>query len=64
MKNQSSLCGWGLDDAEWNAYSTGCGQMFVFNDEGPAQNGFKFCPYCGAEIHEHVTNEPEVDDDD
>lgn len=35
------------DDGIWN---TTCKKQFVFNDDGPHENGFKFCPYCGKPL--------------
>ena len=41
-------CEWTEDeDGYWD---TGCGELFQFNDDGPAENRFKFCPYCGGEL--------------
>jgi len=31
---------------------SGCGELFIFNDGGPFDNGFVFCPYCGKKIEE------------
>lgn len=44
-------CRWGDDDDEgiWNAE---CGELFQFYADGPIENGFKFCPYCGKELCE------------
>lgn len=44
----SNSCTWESDDdGIWN---TACGQAFLFNDDGPTANGFKFCPYCGRPL--------------
>lgn len=45
-------CIWKYDDPddENNAYATSCNNYFQFNDGGPTENGFKFCPYCGKEL--------------
>lgn len=40
-------CEWKYDDEAWN---TGCKTYFIFNEEGPAENGFEFCPFCGGHI--------------
>lgn len=53
-KNQSMTskcaanCAWSAN--EDGAYETTCGNIFEFNADGPTENGFKFCPYCGASI--------------
>jgi hypothetical protein len=43
-------CEWTPDgdgNSDWN---TGCKKLFEFSDEGPAENGFEFCPFCGGAI--------------
>lgn len=41
-------CAWTVEeDGLWN---TGCGNAFLFEVEGPHENGFKFCPYCGKPL--------------
>ena len=43
-------CTWQPDeDGTW---SSQCGLAFVFNEQGPKENHFKFCPKCGKEIVE------------
>ena len=34
------------------AWGTACGEVFVMAEGTPSQNGYKFCPSCGREIHE------------
>lgn len=41
-------CEWKPDDD--NNFDTGCKNRFVFIDEGPIENGFEFCPYCGNRL--------------
>jgi len=44
------VCQWrdpGEDDSEWQ---TGCGKGWTFIDDGPVENGVKFCPYCGKPL--------------
>ena len=31
---------------------TSCGQGFQFTNDGPTENGFGFCPYCGGQLEE------------
>jgi hypothetical protein len=57
-------CGGGMSDkkCEWREdgdgnWATGCDSMFTFTDAGPAENEFKFCPYCGGRLH--IKNEPD-----
>lgn len=42
-------CEWQYD--EWhNNWNTGCGEAHVFIADGPRQNGYKYCPYCGGKL--------------
>ena len=42
-------CIWEEDDS--GSYHAQCNkQVFQFNDYGPHENGFKFCPYCGKPL--------------
>ncbi len=43
-------------------YPSDCGYEFCFEEGGPVENGFKWCPKCGG----HITYIPlpkEVDDE-
>ena len=41
-------CKWAEDaDGIWE---TACCHSYEFIDDGPAENGAKFCPYCGSKI--------------
>lgn len=55
-------CQWTADeDATWE---TSCGQSFVFIDDGPKENGAKFCIYCGGGIVAVEYKETEETDDE
>jgi hypothetical protein len=41
-------CKWTYDDDGY--YDTSCDNAFVFISDGPLENDFKYCPYCGREI--------------
>ena len=41
-------CEWKQDDD--GVYNTDCDHRFEFTAEGPRENGFLFCPYCGYPI--------------
>lgn len=45
------FCKWEIYDIEMNAYETGCHKTFVFENDGPEENRFKYCPYCGRELN-------------
>ena len=38
-------CTWKVDND--GVYGTECGNRFEFTTDGPKENGFKYCPYCG-----------------
>ncbi|KKM80082.1 hypothetical protein LCGC14_1343410 [marine sediment metagenome] len=49
----ADTCKWrknGFHFEDHDYYETGCDNMFQFNDAGPEENHFKFCPYCGSLI--------------
>ena len=43
-------CEWKFDEnhCKWD---TACGEAFFFDNDGPEENGTKFCMYCGQPIH-------------
>jgi len=44
-------CSWVRDDSnDGDIWYTLCDRAFVFNADGPFENSFKFCPYCGREL--------------
>lgn len=51
-------CNWSPDDN--GVWGGTCGITWQFFDDGPAENGAKFCPGCGGliAVGESVTNEP------
>lgn len=47
-RESPDTCAWREDeDGTWE---TDCGQAFVFVDDGPVENGMKYCCYCGKQI--------------
>lgn len=45
---QMKVCEWRLDpDPDFTVWETSCDEMFQFEADGPTENKFKFCPYCG-----------------
>lgn len=41
-------CTWTCNlDAFWD---TECGEAFWFSTDGPTDNQFRYCPYCGGEL--------------
>ena len=49
---QIETCMWKEDSPEWNTWLTECGEVFEFSSDGPKENSFKFCPYCGKALRE------------
>lgn len=42
------MCTWTLDsDPDYSVWNTECKNAFIFTEEGPKENGFNYCPYCG-----------------
>lgn len=44
-----NYCHWTFEGEYWK---TNCGNAQVFEVDGPDENGYKFCPYCGKPIKE------------
>jgi len=45
---EDTICAWKEDkDGVWD---TECKESFVFNEGGPPENGFMFCPYCSKKM--------------
>lgn len=48
-KPTAPTCDWRLmGDADY--YETSCGGAFIVNEGTPAENGMKFCAYCGNRL--------------
>ena len=48
-----NTCIWNTNESlcnEDDTWYTECGEAFVFTEDGPKENGFQFCPYCGGKI--------------
>ena len=45
------VCEWKYDDTH-EKYGTTCGHAWQFIDDGIAENGVHFCPFCGGFITE------------
>lgn len=53
--NQMTPCTW-IEDADGN-WRTGCKQLHIFIDGTPSENGYAYCPYCGAKIETVIYQE-------
>lgn len=49
MTDPAQACAWKYDDID-DYYATGCAEAQCFNDGGPTENNYRFCPYCGLKI--------------
>jgi hypothetical protein len=56
-------CEWREEDDDGGPWNTDCGQMFTFTDDGPKENGFKYCCYCGRRL-DPVTKFQQIDRED
>lgn len=45
-------CEWteSIDVDEAGTWETDCHNLFSFTADGPKENDFKFCPYCGRKL--------------
>lgn len=49
--DESETCKWELVfDGDFKDWHTECGEVFTLDSVPPAENGFKFCPYCGKRL--------------
>ena len=47
-------CKWTVDDD--GAFNTECGHRFELTYDGPKENHWVFCPYCGGILKEKAEN--------
>lgn len=51
MKKKVKICAWYLSDDETTLWESTCGKAaFEFNEGGPEENNFNFCPHCGLQL--------------
>lgn len=51
--NVTVMCAWEQendDPEDTNNWHTNCGNDFILIEDGPLDNGMKYCCYCGKEI--------------
>ena len=58
--NDISKCTWTATNCE--QWETSCGNEYEFYDDGPYENGFRYCPYCGKRIEEKPLTESYEDE--
>lgn len=52
-------CTWTEDCGDW---ATACGRYFRLNDGAPADNGIRYCCFCGRPLVEPEDGEENSDD--
>jgi hypothetical protein len=51
VSGEYPACQWYLDDVGGDSvWETECKNAFEFTNDGPQENGFKFCCYCGKAL--------------
>lgn len=43
-------CTWKYNEDEYY-YETSCERVLMFAADGPTENGYLYCPFCGKKIH-------------
>lgn len=43
-----TICYW--EEEEEGVWSTSCKNLFAFEADGPGENKFMYCPYCGRAL--------------
>jgi hypothetical protein len=65
--SEAQACEWIEEDFDgaWHAFCGGPFDLFQFNEGGPVENRFRFCPYCGHALKEvpHVAATDDEDED-
>lgn len=50
-------CTWTYNNDDSFAWGTSCSNSFTLMEDGPRENGMKFCPYCSKPINQVSTSE-------
>ena len=55
LKQETKRGKWILDDDDANSWKCSeCGNLLLINDGTPCENGWYFCPHCGAKLKEQA----------
>lgn len=46
---QHNICIWAYDE-NCDFWDTDCGRAHCFINEGPKENSYQFCPFCGSNL--------------
>lgn len=52
---KKTTCKWTIEKDEYDEYmyhNTECSHEICFESEGPKENNYKYCPFCGLTIEE------------
>ena len=47
----SGVCGWELDDHDFQFWRSTCGERWDFGSVGLSDNRLNYCPNCGGRVH-------------
>ena len=47
--SDDDVCEWKYNDSEYY-FESSCDHLHIFMSDGPKENEYKFCPYCGKKI--------------
>lgn len=50
-KWKADVCEWKYNETE-DIWESSCGHLLIFMADGPKENEYAFCPYCGRRIAE------------
>ena len=48
-ENKDDVCEWKYNDTEYY-WESSCDHLHIFMSDGPKENDYDFCPYCGKKI--------------
>lgn len=48
-ENKDDVCEWKYNDTEYY-WESSCDHLHIFMCDGPKENEYEFCPYCGKKI--------------
>jgi rRNA maturation endonuclease Nob1 len=54
-------CIWEISVEDFNIWKTECNNTHQFIVDGPVENKYKFCPYCGKQIKTFYEEKDEKD---
>ena len=48
-ENKDDVCEWKYNDTEYY-WESSCDHLHIFMSDGPKENEYEYCPYCGKKI--------------